>query len=79
MMRRLKFPEVLQTPDPGARRHANPRGPGLPVTLDVIIPWTLNDYLDMNAGRRSWFQRHPQGPPGLALQPRNCWLPLDLA
>ncbi|MFC6338573.1 hypothetical protein GIR22_15010 [Pseudomonas sp. CCM 7891] len=23
--------------------------------LDVIIPWTLNDYLDMNAGQKSWF------------------------
>ena len=23
--------------------------------LDVIIPWTLNDYLDMNAGQNSWF------------------------
>ncbi|NMZ48499.1 DUF6279 family lipoprotein [Pseudomonas poae] len=22
--------------------------------LDVIIPWTLNDYLDMNAGQKSW-------------------------
>ena len=23
--------------------------------LDVIIPWTLGDYLDMNAGQKSWF------------------------
>lgn len=23
--------------------------------LDVITPWTLNDYLDMNAGQKSWF------------------------
>lgn len=23
--------------------------------LDVIIPWTLNDYLDMNPGQKSWF------------------------
>ncbi|WP_300626987.1 DUF6279 family lipoprotein [Pseudomonas sp.] len=23
--------------------------------LDVIIPWTLNDYLDMNAGQKGWF------------------------
>ncbi|MCF5548480.1 DUF6279 family lipoprotein [Pseudomonas salomonii] len=23
--------------------------------LDVIIPWTLNDYLDMNAGQKTWF------------------------
>ncbi|MCK3837273.1 MULTISPECIES: DUF6279 family lipoprotein [Pseudomonas] len=23
--------------------------------LDVIIPWTLNDYLDMNTGQKSWF------------------------
>ncbi|WP_271043680.1 DUF6279 family lipoprotein [Pseudomonas sp. VB3] len=23
--------------------------------LDVIIPWTLNGYLDMNAGQKSWF------------------------
>lgn len=23
--------------------------------LDVIIPWTLSDYLDMNAGQKSWF------------------------
>ncbi|QOQ76064.1 hypothetical protein IMF22_03015 [Pseudomonas poae] len=23
--------------------------------LDVIIPWTLNDYLDINAGQKSWF------------------------
>ena len=23
--------------------------------LDVIIPWTLSDYLDMNAGPKSWF------------------------
>jgi len=23
--------------------------------LDVIIPWTLNDYLDMNARQKSWF------------------------
>ena len=23
--------------------------------LDVIIPWTLNDYLDMNAEQKSWF------------------------
>ena len=23
--------------------------------LDVIIPWTLNDYLDMNAGQKDWF------------------------
>lgn len=24
--------------------------------LDVIIPWTLNDYLTMNAGQKSWFK-----------------------
>ncbi|MCP2051765.1 UNVERIFIED_ORG: hypothetical protein J3D59_001625 [Pseudomonas fluorescens] len=23
--------------------------------LDVIIPWTLKDYLDMNAGQKTWF------------------------
>ncbi|MDY0833180.1 DUF6279 family lipoprotein [Pseudomonas sp. SED1] len=23
--------------------------------LDVIIPWTLSDYLNMNAGQKSWF------------------------
>lgn len=23
--------------------------------LDVIIPWTLSDYLDMHAGQKSWF------------------------
>lgn len=23
--------------------------------LDVIIPWTINEYLDMNAGQKSWF------------------------
>ncbi len=23
--------------------------------LDVIIPWTLNDYVDMHAGQKSWF------------------------
>jgi hypothetical protein len=23
--------------------------------LDVIIPWTLSDYLEMNAGQKSWF------------------------
>ncbi|MGY2291089.1 DUF6279 family lipoprotein [Pseudomonas sp. SDO528_S397] len=23
--------------------------------LDVIIPWTLSDYLDMNVGQKSWF------------------------
>ncbi|MFO2464756.1 DUF6279 family lipoprotein [Pseudomonas sp. 15FMM2] len=23
--------------------------------LDVIIPWSLDDYLDMNAGQKSWF------------------------
>mgnify|MGYP006205797091 CR=1 FL=1 len=23
--------------------------------LDVIIPWTLSDYLDMNAGQKRWF------------------------
>ncbi|SDU85836.1 DUF6279 family lipoprotein [Pseudomonas mucidolens] len=23
--------------------------------LDLIIPWTLDDYLDMNAGQKSWF------------------------
>ncbi|QLG91895.1 hypothetical protein HZF02_07930 [Pseudomonas yamanorum] len=23
--------------------------------LDIIIPWSLNDYLDMNAGQKSWF------------------------
>ncbi|UXZ21219.1 hypothetical protein KZH41_22415 [Pseudomonas sp. YeP6b] len=23
--------------------------------LDIIIPWSLNDYLDMHAGQKSWF------------------------
>ena len=23
--------------------------------LDVIIPWNLNDYLDMNSEQKSWF------------------------
>lgn len=26
--------------------------------LDVIIPWTLGDYLDMNAGQKSWFSNN---------------------
>ncbi|KID12033.1 lipoprotein, partial [Rhodobacteraceae bacterium PD-2] len=23
--------------------------------LDVIIPWTLSDYLDMTPGQKTWF------------------------
>ena len=29
--------------------------------LDVIIPWTLGDYLDMNAGQKSWFNDKLKG------------------
>ena len=28
--------------------------------LDVIIPWTLNDYLDMNSEQKSWFNQRLQ-------------------
>ncbi|WP_265532373.1 DUF6279 family lipoprotein [Pseudomonas saponiphila] len=28
--------------------------------LDVIIPWTLNDYLDMNREQKSWFNQRLQ-------------------
>ncbi|MCJ7957700.1 MAG: DUF6279 family lipoprotein [Pseudomonas sp.] len=28
--------------------------------LDVIIPWTLNDYLDMNSEQKSWFDQRLQ-------------------
>lgn len=53
MLRRLKFLVVLLTLSlvlAGCNRV------GLAYrNLDVIIPWTLNDYLDMNAGQKSWF------------------------
>ena len=53
MLRRLKFLMVLLTLSlvlAGCNRV------GLAYrNLDVIIPWTLNDYLDMNAGQKSWF------------------------
>ncbi|AZF59445.1 DUF6279 family lipoprotein [Pseudomonas sp. R11-23-07] len=52
MLRRLKFLALLLTLSLalGCNRV------GLAYrNLDVIIPWTLNDYLDMNAGQKSWF------------------------
>jgi Family of unknown function (DUF6279) len=53
MLRRLKFLVILLTLSlvlAGCNRV------GLAYrNLDVIIPWTLNDYLDMNAGQKSWF------------------------
>lgn len=53
MLRRLKFIVLLLTMSlvlAGCNRV------GLAYrNLDVIIPWTLNDYLDMNAGQKSWF------------------------
>ncbi|AZF06665.1 DUF6279 family lipoprotein [Pseudomonas sp. R5-89-07] len=53
MLRRLKFVALLLTLSlvlAGCNRV------GLAYrNLDVIIPWTLNDYLDMNAGQKSWF------------------------
>lgn len=53
MLRRLKFLVVLLTVSlvlAGCNRV------GLAYrNLDVIIPWTLSDYLDMNAGQKSWF------------------------
>lgn len=53
MLRRLKLMVVLLTVSlvlAGCNRV------GLAYrNLDVIIPWTLNDYLDMNAGQKSWF------------------------
>lgn len=53
MLRRLKFLVVLLTLSlvlAGCNRV------GLAYrNLDVIIPWSLNDYLDMNAGQKSWF------------------------
>ncbi|CRM52402.1 DUF6279 family lipoprotein [Pseudomonas sp. 44 R 15] len=53
MLRRLKFMVLLLTLSlvlAGCNRV------GLAYrNLDVIIPWTLNDYLDMNAGQKSWF------------------------
>ena len=53
MLRQLKFLVVLLTLSlvlAGCNRV------GLAYrNLDVIIPWTLNDYLDMNAGQKSWF------------------------
>ena len=53
MLRRLKFLVVLLTLSlvlGGCNRV------GLAYrNLDVIIPWTLGDYLDMNAGQKSWF------------------------
>lgn len=53
MLRRLKFLVILLTLSlvlAGCNRV------GLAYrNLDVIIPWTLNDYLGMNAGQKSWF------------------------
>jgi hypothetical protein len=53
MLRRLKFLVIVLTLSlvlAGCNRV------GLAYrNLDVIIPWTLNDYLDMNAGQKSWF------------------------
>ena len=53
MLRRLKFLVVLLTLSlvlAGCNRV------GLAYrNLDVIIPWTLGDYLDMNAGQKRWF------------------------
>ncbi|MGA9704479.1 DUF6279 family lipoprotein [Pseudomonas sp.] len=53
MLRRLKFLVVLLTL---SLTLAGCNRVGLAYrNLDVIIPWTLNDYLDMNAGQKSWF------------------------
>ena len=53
MLRRLKFLVVLLTL---CLVLAGCNRVGLAYrNLDVIIPWTLNDYLDMNAGQKSWF------------------------
>lgn len=53
MLRRLKFLMVLLTL---SLVLAGCNSVGLAYrNLDVIIPWTLNDYLDMNAGQKSWF------------------------
>lgn len=53
MLRRLKFVVMLLTLSlvlAGCNRV------GLAYrNLDVIIPWTLSDYLEMNAGQKSWF------------------------
>ncbi|NWB58926.1 MULTISPECIES: DUF6279 family lipoprotein [unclassified Pseudomonas] len=53
MLRRLKFLVMLLTLSlvlAGCNRV------GLAYrNLDVIIPWTLSDYLEMNAGQKSWF------------------------
>ena len=53
MLRRLKFLVILLTLSlvlAGCNRV------GLAYrNLDVIIPWTLSDYLEMNAGQKSWF------------------------
>jgi len=50
MLRRLKLLVILSLVLAGCNRV------GLAYrNLDVIIPWTLNDYLDMNAGQKSWF------------------------
>ncbi len=53
MLRRLKFLVILLTLSlvlAGCNRV------GLAYrNLDVIIPWTLIDYLEMNAGQKSWF------------------------
>ena len=53
MLRRLKFLVVLLTLSlmlSGCNRV------GLAYrNLDVIIPWTLSDYLDMHAGQKDWF------------------------
>lgn len=41
--------------------------------LDVIpFPWTINDYLTMNAGQKELVQRPPSRPPGLALHHAIC-------
>lgn len=53
MLRRLKLLVVLLTV---SLMLAGCNRVGLAYrNLDVIIPWTLNDYLDMNAGQKSWF------------------------
>ncbi|MGR3886122.1 DUF6279 family lipoprotein [Pseudomonas sp. 1152_12] len=53
MLRRLKFLVILLT---FSLVLAGCNRVGLAYrNLDVIIPWTLNDYLDMNAGQKSWF------------------------
>ncbi|KRP67360.1 DUF6279 family lipoprotein [Pseudomonas orientalis] len=53
MLRRLKFLVLLLTLSLAL---AGCNRVGLAYrNLDVIIPWTLNDYLDMNAGQKSWF------------------------